>query len=67
MDFSTFFLAAYLITTIIAVSLTYAEQRTRGIVTPGSVMMGYMLCLVWPLVAAVMILFYKFMGRQVVD
>ncbi len=59
MDFWTIGISVYILTTIVAVTLTYKEQKRRGHRTPIFNLIGFMLCMVWPVVAAVMVIFYK--------
>ncbi|WP_425102248.1 hypothetical protein [Tropicibacter sp. S64] len=59
MDFWTIVTAAYCLSTIMAVTLTYQEQKKRGQSTPVYTAIGYLLCMVWPVVAAVMLVFYR--------
>jgi multisubunit Na+/H+ antiporter MnhE subunit len=64
MQFTTLFLIVYLVTTIAALVMTYIEQQRRGHITPVFTLIGYGLCLVWPLVAAVMMLAHRRLSRQ---
>ncbi|WP_353475844.1 hypothetical protein PVT71_22970 (plasmid) [Salipiger sp. H15] len=50
---------AYLGTVLIALSLTHRERKRQGNRSVLFGILGYLLCLVWPLVAAVMILFFR--------
>lgn len=59
MGFFEIFMTMYIGTTIIALVMTYREQKRRRLKTPLFTFMGYLLCMVWPLVAAVMVLFYR--------
>ena len=59
MDFWTIVIALYCLTTLIAVSLTYQEQKQRQEGTPIYTAIGYLLCTVWPVVAAVMVVVYR--------
>ncbi|MFW2541572.1 hypothetical protein ACN2XU_02940 [Primorskyibacter sp. 2E107] len=59
MDFWTIVMAAYCLTTIMAISLTYQEQKRRAQSTPVYMLIGYMLCMVWPAVATVMVVLYR--------
>ncbi|EPX75646.1 hypothetical protein [Salipiger mucosus] len=59
MDVWTVAVALYLASTVVALFLTYQEQKRRGHKTPVYTVIGYVLCAVWPLVAAVMVIFYR--------
>ncbi|WP_136444003.1 hypothetical protein [Pacificoceanicola onchidii] len=59
MDFWTFVMAAYCLSAIMAITLTYQEQKRRGQSSPVYSLIGYLLCTVWPVVATVMVVFYK--------
>jgi hypothetical protein len=52
-------MAIYIFTTIFALMMTYHEQKKRGHQTPVFVMIGYVSCMVWPLVGAVMFYTHK--------
>ena len=56
MDFWTFFLAAYVSSTVFAIVMTYREQKRRGHSTPIYAAIGYLLCTVWPVVVAFMVI-----------
>lgn len=56
MDVMDFVIAIYVVATVFALCMTYREQRRRGQITPVFTLIGYCLCLVWPLVVAVMAL-----------
>ncbi|WP_226561913.1 hypothetical protein [Salipiger thiooxidans] len=58
MNFWTIAAAAYVWTVIAAVTLTYREQKRRGEESPVYTLIGYVCCSVWPVVAAVMLVFY---------
>lgn len=51
-----FVIAIYVVATIFAIFMTYREQRRRGQITPVFRFIGYCLCMVWPVVVAVMAL-----------
>ena len=59
MDSWTLIISLYFSSVIAALVLTYKEQKRRGQSTPIYTAIGYFLCMVWPLVAAVMLIFYK--------
>lgn len=59
MDFWTFVVALYVISTIFAITMTYREQKRRGHRTPVFAIIGYILCTVWPLVVAVLVIFFR--------
>lgn len=59
MDFWTIVMAVYCLSAIMAITLTYQEQKRRGENTPVYAFIGYLLCTVWPVVATVMVVFYK--------
>ncbi len=59
MDFWTIFVGLYLVSFILAIIMTYREQKARGQTTPVYAFMGYILCSVWPLVVAVTLVFSK--------
>ncbi len=59
MAFWTVFLAIYMAITLLALVLTFREQRSRGARTPFHAAAGYVLCTVWPAVVAVMVIFYR--------
>lgn len=48
--------AAYILTILVALILTHHEQRQRGQTAPARMLVGYVLCTVWPLVAAVLMM-----------
>ena len=55
MTFWTLFGAAYLASTLFALALTWSEQQGRG---PGRRLfsiIGYLACMVWPLVALIFV------------
>ena len=49
----TFMLALYVATTVMALVMTYREQRRMDRARPGYTLIGYIACTVWPLVAVV--------------
>ncbi|SIT06849.1 hypothetical protein SAMN05421759_11380 [Roseivivax lentus] len=51
--------SVYLASVVVALILTYGEQKRRGQNKPFDVVMGYLLCMVWPLVAFIVLIFYK--------
>ncbi|MCA0942150.1 hypothetical protein CLG85_012255 [Yangia mangrovi] len=59
MNFLNILLLAYLVTVLVALTLTHRERRRHGHRSALYAVLGYALCLVWPLVAAVMVLFYR--------
>lgn len=59
MTFWTILISVYVVTTLFAIVMTYREQRRRGKRTPVHSAIGYLLCTVWPVVAAVMVIFYR--------
>ncbi len=46
-------LALYVATTVMALVMTYREQRRMDRARPGYTLIGYIACTVWPLVAVV--------------
>ena len=50
----------YLLTTMVAVTLTHLEQRQREDLTPAAMLIGYGLCAVWPVVAAFLVILHRF-------
>ena len=67
MDILTIVIALYVTSTMLAIVMTYREQRKSGHVTPVYSMIGYMLCMIWPVVLAAMMLFSRGSGRQTVN
>lgn len=65
MTFLSLFLTIYFVTVIVAVVMTFREQRKRGHVTPMFTILGYILCIVWPLVAASMMAFQRLATQEV--
>ncbi len=59
MEFWTIFWAVYTFSTIFAIAMTYREQKRSGRSTPLFVLIGYLLCTVWPVVVAVVLIFYR--------
>lgn len=59
MSVLTILVYCYLATTLVALTLTYREQKRRKQKTPVFTFIGYLLCMVWPAVAAVMVIFYR--------
>ncbi len=59
MDVWTIVIALYVTSTMLAIIMTYREQKRSGHITPVYSMIGYMLCMIWPVVAAVMMIFYR--------
>lgn len=59
MSLPTILALAYLATILIALSLTHRERKRQGNRSVLYGLLGYLLCLVWPLVAAVMVLFFR--------
>lgn len=64
MDFWTVALFLYLSTVLSALVCTWREQRQGGGRAPVPLMIGYGLCTVWPLVAAVMVVACRGMDPQ---
>ncbi len=60
MDFWTAFIAFYIATSIFAISMTYREQKKSGTVTPIFALIGALLCTVWPLVVAMVLVLSRF-------
>lgn len=59
MDFWVILIAAYVLSAVIAVVMTYREQQRRGERSPVYSVIGYLLCTIWPVVAAFMVIFYR--------
>lgn len=55
---------AYVLSVMLAISLTYNEQKQRGGTVPVRAAIGFLLCTVWPLVIAIMVLFYAPFPRR---
>lgn len=64
MDVLTLMMIVYLATTIAALVMTYREQQRRRQITPVFTLIGYVLCLIWPVVAAVMVVLSRRLARQ---
>lgn len=52
-------LALYILTAIVAVTLTHREQRRRDHRTAVHILIGYTLCMIWPFAVAVMVLCHR--------
>lgn len=59
MVFWIFIAAFYVLSILLALEKTYREQQRRGDNAPVRVVTGYLLCTVWPMVVAVMMIFHK--------
>lgn len=60
MDFLTVAMAVYATSALAALCMTHQERKRSGVsAAPGDIVTGYLLCLVWPAVAAVMVVFYR--------
>lgn len=59
MNFWTIVIGVYVMTTIVAITLTWREQKNRGERTPVYNFIGYLLCTIWPIVAAVTAIVYR--------
>ena len=57
MDLWTIFVALYVVSSVFAITMTYREQKRRGHKTPVFALIGYLLCTVWPLVVAAILVF----------
>lgn len=59
MDFLKIFLLVYAVTTAVAIVMTYREQKRKELRSPLFTLIGYVLCSVWPIVVAVILLFER--------
>jgi len=59
MDFWSALIALYIAISIFAISRTYREQKKSATVTPIFALIGYLLCIVWPLVVAAVLVLSK--------
>lgn len=59
MDIGIIFVAFYVASSIFAITMTYREQKRRGHRTPVFALIGYLLCTVWPLVVAAILVFTR--------
>jgi len=57
MDIGSVFIVFYVATSIFAIAMTYREQKRRGHSTPVFALIGYLLCTVWPLLVAAILVF----------
>lgn len=59
MEFWTILLVIYAAMTAAALFMTVREQRNKKVKAPIRLVVGYLLCAVWPAVVAVMVIFYR--------
>ncbi|SFF03475.1 hypothetical protein SAMN04488523_11575 [Sulfitobacter brevis] len=59
MEFWPVLIFLYVVITIFAITMTYREQKKREDVTPMFALIGCILCTVWPLVVAAILLYSK--------
>lgn len=59
MSFQMIFLIIYAVTTVLAIVMTYREQKRKQLKSPLFTLIGYVLCSIWPIVIAFILIFYR--------
>ena len=59
MDFWTLFWGLYVLSAGFAIIMSYREQKKNGPKTPVFLMTGYVCCIVWPIVAAIIVILQR--------